>query len=223
MANLPDGQTKQPTLWQRGQSSFHTFLDPPLSFWNTCAGGMSAQHMKELRGIHSDSPLSSQHGRLVFTLDIFTSSRCQISHSTWALGLALELHFWLLNSKKCGWNSSPSDLHSASHIPLLINAHIPTFPFMVDHAEPSHLRWRCVKLCVYKMLLIEAIELHFARLCHRNSYLQTNGCKQRLQVGGMLHCLGWLLRLIGLLVLVSLSSFLKSRSVWNLLGALHRP
>ncbi len=136
--------------------------------------------MKELRGIHSDSPLSSQHGRLVFTLDIFTSSRCQISHSTWALGLALELHFWLLNSKKCGWNSS----HSASHIPLLTNAHIPTFPVMVDHAEPSHLRWRCVKLCVYKMLLIEAIELHFARLCHRNSYLQTNGCKQRLQVCG---------------------------------------
>lgn len=105
---LPNSQTaKQPTLWQRGQSMFHTFLDPTLSFWNAFAGGISAQQRKatpchlwftSIQSTRSSSGLHARHLHVVV-----------VKSSTLALGLALlELHCLLENMSI---EIQTSDLH----------------------------------------------------------------------------------------------------------------
>ena len=90
------GQTaKQPNnQWQRGQSMFHTFLDPTLSFWNAFAGGISAA--KESNSVSSLIHLDPVN-TVVSRSSRSTSSRCrcQFFHVR-HVGLALlELHFRL--------------------------------------------------------------------------------------------------------------------------------
>lgn len=126
---------------------------------------------KQLRVI-SDSPRSSQHGRLqVFTLDIFTLSLSNLPR--WHLALPCSSYTVSLKTCRLKFKLQTCTSGSANHIPLsgqklnfkrCIQAHPERSHSHTSYHGGSHLPCRCVQLCVYRM---------FDHPGHRASFCKT--------------------------------------------------